>query len=332
MKSVNLDPLPAEKTTLNGLPRPRPPGPPLKSERGIQAITALRKLHPPVDLLPGTEATFSEKAALTKLRCLQWLHIAKHFYADPPVTLSQPVPLRNLPPIPFLTLLIEWIDDYAKITGRQRIKAPTWRRNALQGFVHRNRRLKTRRFLLEISRLATSIAAHFSNPPFDNPLLRAWGDWHRFAQSDRPPVPIDSDTVERARQADLLFTVLRRFAKDRKVSADDYAPLAPFVSDNFRRPSFIDALHDETERQSFSEYVAYAAAMDVYLQHIRLMEKIAIFRGYLDEVMQWALRVDEPSIVSKFDVICWRFCAHSAFKLQKCRKKACSLPHTKYAR
>lgn len=48
--------------------------------------------------------------------------------------------------------------------------------------------------------------------------------------------------MERGRQADCLFKVLRRFAKDRKVPADDYAALAPFVSDNFRRPSFIDAL------------------------------------------------------------------------------------------
>lgn len=178
MKSLNLASLPSTKTiALNGLPRRRPPevSLTLKSRCGIQTLNELRQLHPAIALIPGTESMFLERRGLTKSRCSHWLHIAKQFYARPRRMLSETVPLENLPPISFLNLLIDWIDGYAKITGRKRNKGPTWRWRALQGFVHDNRRLETQRFLVEIPRLAISIAAHFSKPPFDNHLLGGMG-------------------------------------------------------------------------------------------------------------------------------------------------------------
>jgi hypothetical protein len=327
MKSSNLASLPStENAALGGLPRRRP----LKSKRGIQAISELRQLDPPVDLMPGTEATFLLQGELTKSKCSQWLHIAKQFYVipRPPAKLSEPLPLRNLPPISFLDLLIDWIDAYAKSTGRKRTKGLAWRWNALRGFVKRNRPLQTRNFLPNVTRLARSIADHFSKAPFDSQILVLWGDWHRSGYSAKtrstPSASRPADLVERGRLADRLFAVLKRFRNDGKISAEDCAALVPFVSDNFRR--LIEALHDETQHQSFSELIAYAAAMDVYIQHLLLMNRVASVRDYVDDVTHWARRLGDPSVLSEFQVIWWRFCGHPGVEFRRRQKKRTRFP------
>jgi hypothetical protein len=279
--------------------------------------------------MPSTEATFLERGGLTQLRCLQWLHIAKQFYARPWVKLSDPLPSKNLPPISFLNLLIDWIDAYAKITGRQRSKSRTWRWRALQGFVKRNRRLQTRKFLLEISLLATSIAAHFSKPPFDHPLFVLWGDWHRFhkSQDSRRYSSASGGPggIERGRQAAKVFDVLERVANNGKVLAGDYSTLTPYLSKEFPKPFLIEALHDQRERKLFAELIARAAAMEVYLQHLKLMRTIEPHRDYVRKVTTWSLKLGEPEAQPQFNVVHWRFCARSPVESATAAKKPYSV-------
>ncbi len=317
MKALTLVPVSSTDITgLNGVPRRRPPAPPPESKHGIQALRELRQVTPPVSLIPGTESAFLERGGLTQFKCLRWLDVAKQLY-DSPASFSDSAPLRKLPPIAFLKLLIEWIEDYARATGRQRNKGPTWRWRALQGFVHNSRRLQTRKFLINVMRLARSIAAHFLNAPFDSQLLVLWGDWHRWRSSASTP----ADPIAHRPLADRVFTVLGQFRNGSKVSTGDYETLEPFLSKRFRRPFVIDALYSSRERQSLSEFIAYAAVTDVYLQHRDLMDKTTLFQHYIEEATHWALRLGEPSLLSEFEVICWRFCAHSAVKFKRRQKK-----------
>jgi hypothetical protein len=164
---------------------------------------------------------------------------------------------------------------------------------------------------------ARSIAAHFLSAPFDSQLLVLWGDWHRWRSSASTP----ADPIAHGPLADGVFTVLRRFRNDSKISTGDYETLKPFLSKRFRRPFVIDALYGSRERQSLSEFIAYAAVMDVYLQHRDLMDKTTLFRDYIEEATPWALKLGEPSILSEFQVNCWRFCAHSGVKFKRRQKK-----------
>jgi hypothetical protein len=312
MKSLDLAVVPpTEKTTLNGVPRPRPPTPPLDSRLGVQVIRELRRLQPLVNVRVETEYAFLEKDGLKPFKCLEWLRIAKQFY-DSPATFYDSASLRKLPPIAFLKLLIEWIDDYARITGRKRNKGLTWRSRALRGFVHDNRRLQSRKFLINVTRLARSIAAHFLNPPFHSHLLVLWGDWHRWRYaadarcSSSGSTP--ADLIERGRHADRLFAVLMRFRNGGKVSADDHQTLKPFLSKRFQRPFWIDALHDKREHISHSEFIARAAATDVYLQYRDMIEMTSSLRDYVEQVSAWAAELCEDEIRLNFELIHWRFC------------------------
>jgi hypothetical protein len=331
MKSLNLASVSATETMgLNGLPRRRAPEP-LQSKRGIQAIRELRRLTPPIDLSPGTESAFVERGGLTPSRCLQWLEVAKQLY-ESPAMLSDPSPLRNLPPIAFLNLLIEWIEDYARITGRQRNQGPSWRWNALRGFVCKSRRLQTRRFKTHVLRFSGSIAAHFLKPPLESHFAALWEDSHRSTYLAGARCSSSATTVgdinERGLLADRVFAVLRRFRNDGKISAEDYQTLEPFLSKRFHLPVVIDAFQNKRGHESFREFIRYAAAMDVHLQYLNLMNEIAVFGDYVEAATRWTLRLGEPSSISKFEAICWRFGAPSAFKPYQRQKKAYPLLHT----
>jgi hypothetical protein len=314
--------LPSENAVLGGLPRRRSEAPPLLASRhAIEAIRDLRRLHPAIDFRPGTEATFLERAELTRAGCLQWLHIAKQFYVRSPLRRSAPVPSRSPPPISFLNLLIDWINAYARMTRRRRTKGPGWRWRALCGFVNRHRPLQSAELLGNISLLAKSIAAHFSKPPFDHPLLVLWEEWRRFQSRGDDSSSSGPSEIERGHEADKVFNVLKRVANNDKVVASDYSTLKPYLSKQFSKPFFIETLHNGDERKSLEEFIARAAAMDVYLQHRRVWDRIASDQDYVEEVTMWLLKLGEPEARLQFEAVHWRFCGHVAVDFERRPKK-----------
>ena len=120
--------------------------------------------------------------------------------------------------------------------------------------------------------------------------------------------PTLADLIERGQYADRVFTVLRRFRNGGKVSAGDYQTLKPFVSETFQRPFWIDVLHDKKEHLSNSEFIARAAAMDVYLQHRDMIQMTNSLRDYVEQVSAWAAKLCEGEIRLNFELIHWRFC------------------------
>jgi hypothetical protein len=283
------------------------------SENGLKAIRELRLLSPAIDLGPGTESAFKIRAELTRSLSLKWHHIARQFYTKRPIVLSEPVSLSHLPPISFLNLLIEWIDELARHQGRKWTESDSWRWTALKGFVHDDASKGVREFSTDVLRLAKSVAARFSNPPFDNPLLKAWGDWLYFKLPSRPRVRVDSGRRERGRQHDHQFKVLRRFVIDRSVCANDILLLKEFVSSNFRQSLSVD----KNKGLLPSKFIAYSAVMDCYLQHLSHMT----FRNYVEGVAEWATLLGEPGIQADFEAIQWRFCGRPVVISPRLHKK-----------
>jgi hypothetical protein len=261
--------------------------------------------------MPGTEATFSERAALTQLRCLQWLHIAKQFYRGP---ISAPEPSRGPPPISFLNLLIDWIDGYAVAENRKQ-KPQDWRWDVLRGFVHDHRRVQSAKLLNNISRLAKSIASYFTKPPFDNRLLVLWESWNRIHSPDEGSGS-SQNAIECENKAVRVFDVLKRIANGGKVVPDDYSTLEPYVSEQFH-----ETLHEDWKRKSRDGFIARAAAMDVYVQYRRLMDKIASDQDYISDVTTWHLKLGEPEARPQFEAIHWRFCGHALVNFERRPKK-----------
>jgi len=289
--------------SLAGLPRRRPKS--LPPKRAIQAIFDLRQLKPPVYLTPEGERAFIEGSVLTQEKCLRWLDILKQLFAEQPLRSSKTVALRSLPPISFLNLLTDWIDVYAKVEGRRKTRGPRWRWNALRGFVHRERRLQSRKLLRNISLLAKSIAAHF-----DDPLFLLWGDYRQHSGSKASSLN-ELSTAERGREAARVFDVLKRVRNNDKVLADDYDTLKQYVSKEFKEPIIKMYLPDPSERKSMNEFVARAAAMDVYLQYLRMVDTFALDLDYAKDATRWLLKLGEPDARPLMETIRSRFCGPS---------------------
>jgi hypothetical protein len=301
--------------SLAGLPRRRPDSLPPKRE--IRAIYDLRRLHPPIYLTAEDERIFLEGSVLTQEKCLRWLAILKQFFAEQPTFLSETVPLRTLPPISFLNLLTDWIDVNAKIEGRRKTKRPTWRWDALHGFVHQNRRLQSRKLLRNISRFAKSVAAHF-----DDPLFLLWGD---YLQHSRPETSSCNEprTTEQRRKAAKVFDMLRRVVVNKcAVLVEDYRTLKPYLSEEFREPTFARYLPDDRERESLDKFVARAAALDVYVQYLRMGRRVGFDQGYVEDMTKWLLKLGEPEARSRIEVIHGHFCVHPTVNLRRRPKKS----------
>ena len=325
---------------LAGLPRRRREPPTSPTPNVKEAITDLRRLGPSIRLSQAIETTFLEGAELTQAKCLHWLGILKQFFGAQPASLSASVPLRSLPPISFLNLLIDWIDSYAKTKDRRK-KGLRWRWHTLRGFVNRRRLLQPRvskygrpqrgGLLGEISVLAKSIAAHFSRPPFDNRLLLLWGDYWRFQYLKHSRAEIRSsnakDAMEQGEKAAKVFDVLRRYAHCGKVIPSDYSTLAPYVSKRFHVPFFIQTLHNARERREQAESNALGAAADVYVQYLRMSNMIDRHQEYVRGATTWFVELGEPhippepNIRPQFDAIRWRFCSSPAGNLRRRPKK-----------
>jgi hypothetical protein len=304
--------------TLAGLPRPRPePQRPAASRHAIQAIRDLRRLRPPIEFEPGAEAMLLKTVQLTRAACLVWLRIAKQFYGGP---ISAPEPARNIPPISFLNLLTDWIDVYARITNRRK-KPPGWRWDALRGFVDRHRGLQSANFLRDISRLTKSLVAYFTNPRFDHPVLVLWQQWQHF-HLRRQGFPFEvPETIEPRADAVRVFDTVRLVVKYGTVRPDTYMTLAPYLSKGFRPPLSILPLLNDRERKSFDEFIARAAALDVYVQYRQIMDESASDRNYLEDAAEWVLKLGEPDAQLQFERIHGRFCGCTRVDSERRLKK-----------
>ena len=275
--------------TLNGLPRPRSQSLPPKC--AIKAICDLRRLRPPVHLTPEDERTLVEGVVLTREKCLRWVGVLKQF-------LDQ----RTLPPVSFLNLLTSWIDLYAKVE-RRRKKPRGWRWDSLRGFVHQERRLQSRKFLKNISRFAKSIAAHFNHP-----LCLLWGDYVQHSQPNNSSSNEPTRTVCEG-EATRVFNVLKRIVVNgANASVEDYAVLKRYVSDQFQEPIIMKYLPDPRELRSLHEFVARAAAMDVYLQYLRIGRRFGFDQSYVRNVTTWLLKLGEPEARTQIEAIYRHFC------------------------
>jgi hypothetical protein len=298
---------------LDWLPRPRPKS--LPPKRAITAIDDLRSLRPPIHFTPEDEKTLSYGIGLTQERCLLWLAILKQFFARQRVTLSETVPLKTLPPVSFLNLLIDWINVYARVTGRRKIKASSWRWSALRGFVHRHRRLQSSKLLRNISSLATSIAAHL-----DDPLMLLWIDYLQLSRLKTSSCN-ELGTTEGWPDSSRVFDVLKRVVVNKgKAVADDYPILKPYVSKEFREPTITKYLPVARELNLLEEFVARAAAMDVYLQYLRLGDR-RFDQHYLEDVTSWVLKLGEPEARSHIQAIQRHFCARQTANPKRRPKK-----------
>jgi hypothetical protein len=155
--------------------------------------------------------------------------------------------------------------------------------------------------------------------------LVLWEDLNRF--HERQHSPRESPTsggprvIERGHEADKVFGVLKRVANDGKVLPSDYSTLTPYLSKQFQKPFFIETLHNDDERKSLKEFTARAAAMDVYLQYRRIIDRIASDQGYVEDVTIWLLKLGEPEARPQSEAIHWRFCGHAAVNLERRPKK-----------
>jgi len=219
----------------------------------------------------------------------------------------------------FLNLLIVWIDAYARM-NRRRNKAPGWRWRLLCGFVDRQRRLQRVNFLRDVSRLAKSIAVYFSNPQFDHPLFVLWQHWYH-SYLCRESSSSDSPAIECTAEAVRVFDTLKRVAKDGKVRRGDYTTLKEYVSKQFRPPVSIHSLLDDRERKSFDEFVARAAASDVYLQYRSVMDGMAFDQDYVQDVTMWLMKLGEPEAQPQFEAIRRRFCGYAPGYFERQPKK-----------
>jgi hypothetical protein len=79
--------------------------------------------------------------------------------------------------------------------------------------------------------------------------------------------------------------------------------MKPYTSTGFRPPVSIRRVLNDRQLPPFDEFIARAAALDVYAQYRKHIERVRCHQEYVEHVTDWVIRLGEPHAQAKFEAV-----------------------------